>query len=327
MMLLRPLLATPLLLASRLLFAQTADHALCDRLATPSSREQFRPQAERLIAAGGAAADFVRGCLAWDDARPDAAIEHFERAAASPGAPSDFHLWLGNAYGVKAQRANPLSQARLARKTKGAFDRAVQLDGDNIQARDGLMQYYMLAPSIVGGSMQKAEEQAREIKRRNAYAGGLALATLAGRRKDAAAAERELAALHRTFPDSIGALSALLNLHTQQKQWAEGWAVLDAAGRGRLATHPRLLFLVGRMAALSGQQLDRGEAALTAYVARSPGRGEPRLTSAQLRLAQLHEKQGKTEQARAAYRAAIALDGKNDEARKGLKALEARQGS
>jgi tetratricopeptide (TPR) repeat protein len=212
----------------------------------------------------------------------------------------------------------------LARKTKAAFDKAVALDGDNVAARDGLLQFYMLAPGFMGGSMAKADEQGREIKRRNAYLGGMALATLANRRKDLVSVERELKAVTAAYPDSINPVASLINLYSANARWTDVWGVVDALEKGRLSSHPRVAFLVGRLAAMSGQQLARGEAALTQYLAKPPGRGEPRHAAAQVRLAQLLEKQGRVEPAKAAYRAALAQDPKNEEAKKGLKVLEQR---
>jgi tetratricopeptide (TPR) repeat protein len=301
--------------------AQVPDNALCSRLVDPARRAAARPRADAVIAAGGPAAEYVRGCLAWDEERSDAAIAAFERAVKGDPSHSDWWLWLGNAYGVKAQRANVFSQAMLARKTKAAFDRAVQLDGDNVEAREGLMQYYMLAPGVVGGSMEKAEAEARAIQQRNAYRGGFALARLAGRRKDAPAAERSLRGVLAAYPDSLDATTAVLNLLGAQGRWGEAWPLLDQAER-RLAGDRRVAFWVGRTAALSGQQLERGERALTGYLAGpAPSPREPAFASAHFRLGQIQAAAGRAEAARASYRSALALNPRLAEAKSALKAL------
>ncbi|MCU0648955.1 MAG: tetratricopeptide repeat protein [Gemmatimonadaceae bacterium] len=315
------LFVVTLVIAPMSIPAQSADQQLCDRLATQSTRAQYRPQAEARIASGGAAADFFRGCLAWDEDKSDASIAFFEAATKGANPTSDYFLWLGNAYGVKAQRANVLSQARLARKTKAAFDRAVELDPDNIAARDGLMQYYLQAPGVMGGSMTKADEQARAIKQRNAYRGGFALASIAGRQKDGARAERELRELVASYPDSVDALTSLVSVLGQRAQWSEAWRALDGAKGRSVATHPRYSYATGRLAALSGEQLERGEAALTAYLRLPPVRGNPSLSGAQLRLGQIYEKMGKPDQAKVAYRTAVTLDPRNEDAKKALKGV------
>ena len=54
---------------------------------------------------------------------------------------------------VDADRVRPSSvfrQATLARHTRDEFERAVQLDPNHLEARYALVQFYILAPAIVG---------------------------------------------------------------------------------------------------------------------------------------------------------------------------------
>jgi tetratricopeptide (TPR) repeat protein len=69
-------------------------------------------------------------------------------------------------------------------------------------------------------------------------------------------------------------------------------------------------YAVGRVAAESGQRLDRGAAALARYLAYQPKPGEPSLASAHWRLGAVREAQGQREAARAEYEAALRLDPK-----------------
>ena len=74
---------------------------------------------------------------------------------------SDFHLWLGRVYGEKADRTNFLAAASLAVKVRSEFERAVQLDPKNLDARLDLSEFYIEAPAIMGGG-----EAARPATRR-----------------------------------------------------------------------------------------------------------------------------------------------------------------
>jgi tetratricopeptide (TPR) repeat protein len=94
----------------------------------------------------------------------DAAIRQCELAAASdsdgPRAShdqSDDQLWLGRAYGLKARRAGPFAGFALARKVHSSFERAVELNPSNVDALSDLGEYYIAAPSIVGGGIDKAQ--------------------------------------------------------------------------------------------------------------------------------------------------------------------------
>src|SRR3984893_6529960 len=46
-----------------------------------------------------------------------------------------YHLWMGRVYGEKADRANFMSAAGLAGKTRTEFERAVQLNPKDVEAR------------------------------------------------------------------------------------------------------------------------------------------------------------------------------------------------
>lgn len=48
---------------------------------------------------------------------------------------------------------------------KSAWEKAVQLDPKTVDARESLIQYYLQAPAIAGGSVDKAIEMATEIKK------------------------------------------------------------------------------------------------------------------------------------------------------------------
>jgi tetratricopeptide (TPR) repeat protein len=87
----------------------------------------------------------------------DNAIHECELAATSDPASSDDQMWLGRAYGFKASHANPLSALRLAVKVRTAFERAAQLDPENIHALNDLGEFYVAAPALIGGGLDKAQ--------------------------------------------------------------------------------------------------------------------------------------------------------------------------
>ncbi len=72
-------------------------------------------------------------------------------------------MWLGCAYGEKAERENFLAAIVLAVKVREEFERAVQLDAKNVEARLDLAEFYVEAPAFLGGGEQKARAQAQSI--------------------------------------------------------------------------------------------------------------------------------------------------------------------
>lgn len=94
----------------------------------------------------------------------DAAVTECEAALEALGNDSKAQDWMGRAYGLKADRSGPLAGYKLASKVRIAFEAAVQLDPQNADAVDDLSEYYVGAPSILGGGTDKAFELATKIE-------------------------------------------------------------------------------------------------------------------------------------------------------------------
>jgi tetratricopeptide (TPR) repeat protein len=114
----------------------------------------------------------------WDDA-----VRWGERAVAERPQDAGYHLWLARAYGRKAGDSSPLAAAGLARKAKNEFERAVQLDPANVEARSDLSKYYVQAPAVMGGGLDKARDQAAQVNKYNAAEAHSILAQVAARAK------------------------------------------------------------------------------------------------------------------------------------------------
>ena len=121
----------------------------------------------------------------------DRGIGACERARSLDPQKSLYELWLGRIYGEKADRAGFLSAAGLAKKVRSSFERAVDLDPKSSDARTDLAEFYLEAPAIVGGGLDKARAQADALLPLNPGMTHWVLARIAGKQKDAALAERE----------------------------------------------------------------------------------------------------------------------------------------
>jgi len=149
------------------------------------------------LAANPADADahqlLCRVFLAQNEA--DNAIHQCELAASSKATDniqaSDDQLWLGRAYGMKARHAGPIGGFSLARKVQKSFARAVELNPANVDAMSDLGEYYVDAPSIVGGGDDKAQALAAHMMLRFPAAAHHLLARLATANNDLPTAEAE----------------------------------------------------------------------------------------------------------------------------------------
>lgn len=208
------------------------------------------------VAAQPALLDRARAALDHHD--PDTAATLLEQAASRDPQNAEVHYLLGIAYGAQAEKASVFRQASLARKTRDEFERAVALDPNHLDARFSLVQYYVEAPAFLGGGEEKARDQANAIAARNPGYG------------------------HRAF--------AFIDTH--EKQYAAAVAELDEA----LKIDPNdmdALFELGHVAALSGLELQRGEAALERYIAHKPGRDDPPASEANDWLQKIRAREGK----------------------------------
>lgn len=261
---------------------------------------------------------YYLGRVALQQNDVDGGVRQLERCIKLDDARADCHAWIGNALGSTAQRTSKLKLPFLAKRIKKEFDRAVELDPTNLEGRSGLLQYYLQAPSVFGGSVSKAREQAAEIAKFNAMRGALALAFIADKEKNATEAEAAYQRAIATAPDSTLGYNGLANLYVREKRWGDAFAILDRVAQ-RIPTETNILLAVARVAYLSGEQLPRGEDAAKKWIANPPKDASANARAvAHLRLGNLYEKTNRRDLARAEYEAALSINPKLEDARKAL---------
>lgn len=264
---------------------------------------------------------YLMGRYAYAQGNSSQAVDWFEKAVARNDQVAVYHLWLGNALGDETQKASKFRQPFLARRVKSEFERTVALDPRSVDGRLGLVDFYSVAPGIMGGDMNKAKAQAAEILPLNAMRGHYALARVAERQKDTVTAEKELRAAVAAQPDSNFGYAGLAAFLRRHGRWDDAFATWDALIKARpdLATaHANW----GIYAVLSGKNLERGERELKYYLEHTPADAPPTTISlVHQQLGQLYEKTSRKELARAEYTEALKINPKNDAAKKALDAL------
>lgn len=247
----------------------------------------------------------------------DQAIEWLGKAATLAPRSAEYQLWLARATGRAAAAAGALRAIGLAKRCREAYERAVALDPDLIDARSDLVQFYLQAPGLMGGGVDKAKAQAAEIARRDPARGAIAHATVALHEKDPATAIRLLDAAIAKAPGEPRLRMTLGMVYTTQERWDDAFTTYEAV----LAADPNhwaALYQLGRAAALSGRHLDQGKSALERYLAGTPGPDAPPLANAHFRLGMILQHQGNKAAARAEYQAALRLDPKLKDAKEAL---------
>lgn len=143
-----------------------AEHAASAKLAQdPKNAEAMAARTEAILAADS-------------EPRIGEAVKQAEQCVSTQAASAACHLALGKALGSKAMHAGVMSAMGYAGTIRDSFKKAVELDPRNLDARFSLLQFYMMAPSIMGGGTGKAEALAAQTATVNPEAGKLMQAML-----------------------------------------------------------------------------------------------------------------------------------------------------
>jgi tetratricopeptide (TPR) repeat protein len=249
----------------------------------------------------------------------DRSISACERARDLDPHKSLYFLWLGRIYGEKAGHAGLWSAPGLAKKVGIAFERAVELDPENWQARTDLAEFYLEAPGIIGGGKDKARAQAAAIMPLNPGMAHWVTARIAEKNKDSASAEREyraaVAASHsgaRAWLD----LASFLRRSNRLDEMEQALRNLESSP----LDHPPSLMDGAGMLLRTGRDLSLAVRLLRRYLS-APAEEGPAFKAHDL-LGQLLERQGDRRAAAEEYRAALVLAHSYARAHEDLKRVE-----
>jgi tetratricopeptide (TPR) repeat protein len=285
----------------------------------------------------------------------DEALDLAERAVKlAPNSPAAREN-LANTCGEMAGQAGGLKQISLGLRFKREAQKALELDPALVDARFGLMQFYLQAPGMAGGDKKRARQMADELVKLDPVQGWIAEARVAAADKDTAGMEEAYRKAVAADPASYAARMTLGNflavrhrLDDAEAQWREAqrldpervscYAALAAllANRGRWSELDALLaesesrvpgslgayYQAGRQLVVDKREPVRAEGYFRKYLAGEPEGFAPTHAHARWRLAHALEMQGKRAEAIAELQAALRLKPDLDEAKKDLKRLK-----
>lgn len=199
----------------------------------------------------------VRGCMAlalfciaalaagepgsedWQEGRRLFGIEDYkaaekslEQAVRKNPASSTYHYWLGLAIGRRAETLTGFGRVRamgMAKKVKAQFERAVELDGSNVDALEALQNFHFRAPGIAGGDKAEARKIADRIKKLDEARGAIAWARCYERDKDFGKAAAQYALARELAPDDTDYLVEHAAFLSRRRQHARSDELFDAA--------------------------------------------------------------------------------------------------
>jgi len=236
----------------------------------------------------------------------DRGISNCERAVSLDPSNSRYHLWLGRVYGEKADKANFMTAAGLAKKVHTEFETAVQLNPNNIDARTDLAEFYIEAPGMVGGGREKAEAEAQTLATLDPAKAHWVNARIAEKKKDLVTAEKEYRA---AIQASHGSASTWLHLAQFYKHIGRLDEMDDAVHHVSSAALDQADALVDAAHLLldTNRNLPEANQLLRRYVTSAFTVEQAPAFKAHYLLGTVLEKQGDNQAAAREYRAALAL--------------------
>jgi tetratricopeptide (TPR) repeat protein len=233
------------------------------------------------------------------------AVSACQKAVSADPGNTRYHLWLGRAYGEKADKSEFLAAASLAKKVHEEFETAIQLDPQNLDARMDLAEFYIEAPAIVGGGKSKAEAQLQAIQALDPVRAYQVKAMLAEKDKNYSAAEQDYrAAVNASHNKGL----AWLNLGFFYKRLKQ-WEAMETALQHAVAAppdHPEVKMEAAETLVRVDRDIPTAEKWLREYLSSDMVESAPAF-KAYYWLGEAKEKEGDTAAAAQSYRTALTL--------------------
>jgi Tfp pilus assembly protein PilF len=252
----------------------------------------------------------------------DAAIDLLEKAVAQSPKSAEAHFYLATAYESAGGKSGMFGAAKWVPKLKDEYEKTVALNPKYVDARFALVGFYAVAPGMMGGSYDKAFEQAKEIKATDPIVGHRAYALIYAQQTKPDLAKKEYVDAIREQPKSPKAHSYFGQyLADAEKNYTAAAAEFEMALKADPNYMPAFYYL-GRTAAQANTNFARGEEALKKYVPYTPKYGEPARANTYYWLGMVNEKQGRKAEAKQNFEAALKLNPTLKQAGEALKRVQ-----
>jgi len=157
--------------------------------------------------------------------------EFLDKAAALTPDDPQCLLWLGRAYGRRAETSNPFSAPGFATKARQMFEKAVALEPSNREAVGDLFDFYLDAPGFLGGGQNKAEALASRVSQIDPAEGLYYQAQIDDRRNQYDSAEKKLRRAIEIAPTQSGRYLELAKFLAKRGRIPESEAMFEEAAR------------------------------------------------------------------------------------------------
>jgi tetratricopeptide (TPR) repeat protein len=308
------------LFPSLLIHAATGDMLSADKALQQGRADEAAQILSQILAKqpANAVAHLLLCRVYYSEDVADMSVHECEHAASLVPDDSNTQMWLGRAYGLKASDAGPFSGLSLAKKVRLAFERSAQLNPTSVPALTALGEFYIAAPALVGGGLDKAERVANQLQPSSLSASHRLLAMIAEKRKDMFHAEAEFKAAVMVGK-STDAWVDLGNFYQRQNKPDQAVAALHSALDAD-RTHGPAAMDIASILTDAHRSPDLAEKVLRLYLASSAKSEEAPAFKIHYQLGQLLASRGDQVGAQHEYAAALQLASSFAPARKAIQA-------
>ena len=194
------------------------------------------------------------------------AVEAFEKAVALDPSSSLAYDWLGRAYGQRASTAFPLAAIGLATHARDAFEKAVRLNPADNEAVNDLFEFYLEAPGIIGGGIDKARKLLPMIEKHDPAELHFAEARICEEQKDYACAETHYRKAMEMAPRQVGRIIDVAKFLAARGRADESDSVLQMADKIR-PDSPRVMYARASCWIQEKRNLNQARDLLRRYIA------------------------------------------------------------
>jgi tetratricopeptide (TPR) repeat protein len=193
------------------------------------------------------------------------AIDDLEKAVQVEPSVSDHYLWLGRAWGRRAETSVFFMAVKYASETRKNFEKAVQLNPASLEAVNDLLVFYLEAPGFLGGGVERATTLAATIRQNDPVEYQSALAQISIHQKDLDAAESQLRKAVELAPRRVNRLVDLAKLLARRGKLRESDALFEQAA-GIDPNDKRLLYGRAETDIKGKRNLSAAKKSLEAYL-------------------------------------------------------------
>lgn len=215
---------------------------------------------------------YYLGRIAIQEGDADKAKDYLDQSVGIEPNTSDEYYWMAVVYGELARKANIFKQTSYASSVHKYYQLAVDVDPKNIAARRGLFLFYVIAPSIMGGGIDKAEKALSDIRKLSPVDADIEQLNWFGKKEEHEKQLTHAKFLVATYPNSAEVLFSAAHTFRNQKKLNDAIASFEAASKLPINPQNRMfvelsIFQFGETCQWANVRLDDGVASVEKYIA------------------------------------------------------------